>query len=107
MIRFILSCLVALSMIGSAPAVAAMAAPLVPQAGECTMNGGDMPAQPTDHGKTPCCATDCTMAGAAAVAQPATGNLSERWPAKALLANAPTKQLDSLDWATVDPPPRT
>jgi hypothetical protein len=78
-IRFILSWLVALSLIGGAPAVAAMAAPppAAPQASECTMPGGDVPDQPTDHGKMPCCTSDCTMAGTAGLAQRDSVNLGE------------------------------
>lgn len=106
MIRFILSCLLALSFIGSAPAVAAMATQLpAAQASDCQM-GDKAPAQPADHGKMACCTSDCTMAGTAAVAQSGNGDLSEPLHSNALLASLPVRQLDSLDWATVDPPPR-
>jgi hypothetical protein len=105
-IRFILSCLLALSFIGSAPAVAAMATQLpTAQASDCKM-AGKMPGQPADHGKMACCTSDCTMAGAAAVAEPGNGELSEPLHSNAVLASMPVKPLDSLDWATVDPPPR-
>lgn len=105
--RFIFSCLLALSFIGSAPAVAAMATDLPSaQASDCKM-ADKMPAQPADHGKMACCTTDCTMAGTAAVAEPGNVGLSEPLHARATLASTPVKQLDSLDWATVDPPPRS
>ena len=106
MFRFILSCLVALSFIGSAPAVAAMATqPPVTQASNCKM-GGKMSGQPVDHGKMACCTSDCTMAGTAALAQPSNGDLSEPLHSQLELASTLAKTLHSLDWATVDPPPR-
>lgn len=103
MIRLILSCLLVLSFIGSAPAVAAMAAPT--QTAECTMTG-DMPDQPADHGKMACCTSDCTMAGTVGLAQPAAIKLSTPEPTNAPIYLASVKELGSLDWATVDPPPR-
>ena len=105
-IRFVLSCLLALSFIGSAPAVAAMATELpAAQASDCKM-ANKMPAKPADHGKMACCTSDCTMAGPAALAQPGNGGLAEPPAVRAILASMPVKQLDSVDWATADPPPR-
>jgi hypothetical protein len=105
-IRFILSCLLALSFVGSAPAVAAMATELpTAQASDCKM-ASKMPGHPADHGKMACCTTDCTMAGTAALAQRGSGDLSEPLHSNVVLASIRVKALDSLDWATVDPPPR-
>jgi hypothetical protein len=105
MIRFILSCLVALSFLGSAPAIAAMASPPPVQSNECTMTG-DTQDQPADHGKMACCTSDCTMAGTVGLAERSGVELSLTDPVEAPLFLATVKQLDSLDWATVDPPPR-
>lgn len=104
-IRFILSCLLALSFLGSAPAIAAMAASPPAQSSECTMTG-DMQDQPADHGKMACCTSDCTMAGTVGVAERSGVELSVIEPVKPPLSLASVKELDSLDWGTVDPPPR-
>jgi hypothetical protein len=106
-IRFILSCLVALSLIGGAPAVAAMAEPSpASQASDCTMSGGGMPDQPADQDKMPCCTGDCTMAGTVGLPLSNSAGIDELQPTKAALAIGPVHELDSLEWATVDPPPR-
>jgi hypothetical protein len=106
-IRFILSCLIALSMLGSAPAFAAMSAPpAAAQASDCEMPGGVMPDQPADHEKMPCCTSICTMAGMAGIPQPSGADIRELRLDKTPPAIAAVHELDSLDWATVDPPPR-
>jgi hypothetical protein len=81
-----------------------MAAPAT-QASECSM-AGEMPDQPLDHTKMACCTSDCTMAGIAGLVQGDSGGLPSSEPIKAPLFLASVKELDSLDWATVDPPPR-
>jgi len=102
-IRLFLSCLVALSLFGNAPAVAAMSSPQ--PAKDCEMaSGGSNPA--ADHAKIACCTSDCTMMGTAALAQPDGTELSIAEPIKLSLNPPSVKELDSLDWATVDPPPR-
>ena len=103
MIRLILSCLVALSLFGNAPAVAAMAS--LQPVEDCKMaSGGPDPA--ADHAKVACCTSDCAMMGTAAPAQPDGTELSTVEPIKLVLNPLSVKELDSLDWATVDPPPR-
>lgn len=107
-IRLILSCLVALSLLGSAPAVAAMEAPSAALSGGGTMadSVSGMPDGPMPHDKMPCCTSDCTMTGTAGLMEPGGVALGAHEPVKAPLGMAPVKQLDSLDLATVDPPPR-
>lgn len=106
MFRLILSCLLALSFLGSAPAIAAMATqPPAVQASDCTMTG-DMPDQSADHSRMACCTSDCTMAGTAGLPQLAAAGVAELEPVSAPLALSPVRKLDSLHWATVDPPPK-
>ena len=94
-------------MLGSAPAFAAMSAPpATAQARDCAMPGDDMPDQPVDHDKMPCCTSNCTMAGMVGIPQPSSADIGELQPEKAPLTIAAVHELDSLDWATVDPPPR-
>jgi hypothetical protein len=83
----------------------AAASPAMAQASDCAM-GKDAPAQPADHGKMPCCTSDCTAMGTAGVLHPGGVAIAELQPVRAALTIAPVKQLDSLDWATADPPPR-
>lgn len=88
--------------------MATMAAPpAVASSSECAMPGGDMPDQPADHDKMPCCTSNCTMAGFTGLPQPASADLAEPMPVTAPLTVAAVKQLVSLHWATADPPPRT
>lgn len=105
MIRCILSCLVALSLLGGAPAVAALAAQPVP-ANECSMVG-QASDQPSKHEKMACCTSDCAVTGTAALAQRDGVQLPSPEPASAPLFLIPVTKLDSVDGATVDPPPRT
>lgn len=104
MLRFILSCLIALSFIGSGPAIASMAAPAAAQA-DCNMPDKSA-GQPTNHGKMPCCTSDCTMIGMAGLAQRDSFQPSRSGPAERAAFFMTVKKLDSLDAAAVDPPPR-
>lgn len=103
MIRLILSCLVAMLLIGSAPAIAAMTSPQLVE--DCEMAGG-VPNPTADHSKMACCTNDCTVMGMAALVQPDSTDVSLAKPTKPLLNLRSVKILDSLGWATVDPPPR-
>jgi hypothetical protein len=75
------------------------------QSNDCAM-GKAMPHQPADHGKMPCCTSDCTVMGMAGLAQRDGVELVLVEPVRTPLFLASSKELDSLDWATVDPPPR-
>ena len=77
--------------------------PAAVQAGDCAMGKTNAPA---DHGKMPCCIGDCTTMGTAGVMQPDNIAVTGPQPVRAPLAMPPVKQLNSLAWATVDPPPR-
>ena len=63
--------------------------------------------QPSKHEKMVCCTNDCTMTGAAALAQRDSVQPPSPQPASAPLFLMPVTKLDSVDKATVDPPPRT
>lgn len=101
MIRLILSCLVALSLLGGAPAMAALATQPV-HASECSMPG-QAQNQPS---KMACCTSDCTVTGTAALAQRDGVQLPSPERVIAPLFLIPVTKLDSVDKATVDPPPR-
>jgi hypothetical protein len=104
-IRFIISCLVALSLLGGAPAMAALATqPMA--ASECSMVG-KASTQPSKHEKMACCTSDCTVTGTAALAQRDSVQLPSPEAASAPLFLIPVSKLKSVDGATVDPPPRT
>ena len=105
MIRLFLSCLVALSMLAGAPAMAALTAQPV-QASECSMAGQAQDRSPK-HEKMACCTSDCTMTGAAALAQRDIVPPPSPEPASAPLFLIPVTKLDSVDITAVDPPPRT
>ena len=77
--------------------------PATAQAGDCAMGKTHAP---TDHSRMPCCTGDCTTMGAAGVMQPDNAAVAAPQTVRAPLEIAAVKQLDSLDWATVDPPPR-
>jgi hypothetical protein len=83
----------------------AAASPAMTQASDCATDKG-APTQPVDHGKMPCCTSDCTTMGTTGVMQPGSVTMAEPRPVRAALTIASVKQLDSLGWATVDPPPR-
>jgi len=72
---------------------------------DCAMDK-NVPHQPVDHDKMPCCASDCTMTGMAGLAETDTDELPQIVLLGAPLFLVMVKELDSLDWATVDPPPR-
>ena len=67
---------------------------------------GNMSEQPADHGKMACCTSDCTMVGSVGLAQLAGADVSTPEPTNPPLYLVSIKELDSLNWATVDPPPR-
>ena len=67
---------------------------------------GNMPEQPADHAKMACCTSDCTMVGSVGLAQLAGADVSTPEPTNPPLYLVSIKELDSLNWATVDPPPR-
>jgi len=104
-IRFILSWLVAISLVGGAPALAAMAAPAPAKSSECSM-AGDTQDEPADQGKMACCTANCTMAGAIGLTERSGIELAPTEPAKPPMFLAAAQELDSLELATVDPPPR-
>jgi hypothetical protein len=75
------------------------------QATECSMPGQAQD-QPSKHEKMACCTSDCTVTGAAALAQRDSVQMPSPEPASAPLFLIPVAKLDSVDMATVDPPPR-
>lgn len=105
MIRFVLSLLVAFSLIGGSPAIAALAVPSAAQASECTMDDGALQG-PMDHGKMPCCTSDCTMTGTAGIAEPGGASFTQPPFAKTQHAAALAVRLASLNLTGDDPPPR-
>ncbi len=67
---------------------------------------GGVPNPTADHSKMACCTNDCTVMGMAAVVQPDSDVVVLAKSTKPLLDAPSLKALDSLGWATVDPPPR-
>lgn len=95
-----------LSVFGLAFAPVTLSAPAMPptdMAG-CSMDG-KMPPEHTRHSKVDCCAPACQMQTSAALLQNEVA--AEPFDAAlALLVSAPAKELVSLAYSGLDPPPR-
>ncbi len=104
MIRFILSCFLALALIGNAPAVAAVHATPAQQS-ECYM-AGDTGQGTADQEKMSCCTSDCAMTGTASLSHRNAVDLRSANPGKAPMFLALVKELRSFNLAAADPPPR-